>query len=368
MSTPADPTQTYYPGLDGVIAGESAICQVHADSVLLYRGYDVHDLAGRIEFDRVAALLLEGKLPDEASRQQRLMAEAMALPGAVVDTLRALPTGTHPMDALRTGVSMAATWHDCTGIDGGYRLAGITNAVLGAFHRARTGGDPVEPDPSRGIAFNAWRAIFGTDPDAFQAKTLDGIYTLYAEHDFNASAFAARVIASTLSDMASAVVGAIGALKGPLHGGANEAAMQMLIDAHQSGDPAAWVKDKLAKRQKIMGFGHRVYKKGDSRTTVLREMLREAGERAGEPHWYETGRVLERVVMEEKGLPGNADLYAAPLFRLLGIPSDLNTPLFAGSRVVGWCAHVIEQLDNNRLIRPRGRYVGPERRAVDDHA
>ena len=359
-----DPTQTYHPGLEGVIAGESAICQVHADSVLLYRGYDVHDLAGRVPFERVAALLLEGELPEDGDAARDAMISAMELPAAVVDALAALPAGTHPMDALRTGLSMAASWHDCEGVAGAYRLAGLTNAVVGAFHRARNGEGITKPDPSLGLAANCWRAIFGTSPDEWQARTLDTIYTLYAEHDFNAGTFAARVIASTLSDMASAVVGAVGALKGPLHGGANEAAMEMLEAAHKSGDPEAWLRDKLGRREKVMGFGHRVYKKGDSRTPILREMCREAGERAGETHWVTTGEALEKAMSETKGLPANADLYAAPLFKLLGVPSDLNTPLFACSRVVGWCAHVLEQQANNRLIRPRGRYVGPGRRGV----
>ncbi len=360
----SDPTQTYHPGLEGVIAGESAICQVHADSVLLYRGYDVHDLAGRVPFEAVAALLLGEDLPADSEPQPKATVEAMALPDAVVDALRSLPTGTHPMDALRTGLSMAASWHDIDGVDGAYRLTGLTNAVVGAFHRARNGENMISIDASRSLSANAWRMIFGRDPDDFEEKTLDTIYTLYAEHDYNAGTFAARVIASTLSDMTSSIVGAIGALKGPLHGGANEAAMDMLEAAHASGDPEAWLRDALAKKQKIMGFGHRVYKKGDSRTPILRDMCRETGERTGETHWVETGEVLERVMKETKGLPANADLYAAPLFKLLGVPSDLNTPLFACSRVVGWCAHVIEQQSANRLIRPRSRYTGPERRPL----
>ena len=360
----SDPTQTYHPGLEGVIAGESAICQVHADSVLLYRGYDVHDLAGRVPFDSVAALLIEGELPDHHSATSKQMTAAMQLPDEVFAALKALPKGTHPMDALRTGLSMAALWHDIEGVGGAYQLAGLTNAVVGAFHRARNGEGMISVDSSRSLSANAWRMIFGRDPDDFEEKTLDTIYTLYAEHDYNAGTFTARVIASTLSDMTSSVVGAIGALKGPLHGGANEAAMDMLEAAHQSGDPEAWLRDALARKEKIMGFGHRVYKKGDSRTPILREMCREAGERTGETHWVETGVILERVMQETKGLPANADLYAAPLFKLLGIPSDLNTPLFACSRVLGWCAHVLEQQANNRLIRPRSRYTGPERRPL----
>lgn len=359
-----DPTQTYHPGLEGVIAGESAICQVHADSILLYRGYDVHDLAGRVPFEAVAALLLGEDLPADAEPTRKAMVDAMTLPPAVVEALRSLPDGTHPMDALRTGLSMAAIWHDLSGVDGTLKLTGLTNAVVGTFHRVRKGEEPVAPDPALGVAANCWRLTLGKNPQDWQAKALDTIYTLYAEHDYNAGTFTARVIASTLSDMASAIVGAIGALKGPLHGGANEAAMQMLKDAHKSGDPEAWLKDKLANHEKVMGFGHRVYKKGDSRTPILREMCRTAGERTGETHWVETGEKLEKAMAETKGLPANADLYAAPLFKLLGVPSDLNTPLFACSRVVGWCAHVIEQQANNRLIRPRSRYTGPERRSL----
>ncbi len=361
-----DPTQTYHPGLEGVIAGESAICQVHAEAVLLYRGYDVHELAGKVPFESVAALLLDGELPDarRSDELRRTTLEAMTLPKPVIEMLRSLPADTHPMDALRTGLSMAACWTDNTGLEGALRLTGITNAVTAAFHRVRHGEDVVDIDASLGLAANCWRLTFGESPEPWRAETLDAIYTLYAEHDFNAGTFTARVIASTLSDMASAVVGAVGALKGPLHGGANEAAMEMLENAHKSGDPKAWLKRTLDRKEKIMGFGHRVYKKGDSRVPILRDMTRRVGEQLGETHWVTVGEQLEAAMMEMKGIPANADLYAAPLFKLLGVPSDLNTPLFACSRIVGWCAHVLEQHANNRLIRPRSTYTGPARRSA----
>ena len=368
-----DPTQVYHPGLEGVIAGESAICQVHAEAVLLYRGYDVHELAGTVPFESVAYLLLHGKLPSEvqAAQLRQEMHAALALPGPVLQMLHSMPRGAHPMDMLRTGVSMASTFDEEAGDNSheanmrkAARLAGIANGVVAAAHAIRTGRDIGEPRQDLSLTGNFFRMAFGKEPEPWREQTLDTMYTLYAEHDFNASTFAARVIASTLSDIHSAVVGAIGALKGPLHGGANEEAMQVLRDAADAEDAAAWLKGKLERHQKVMGFGHRVYKKGDSRVPILRELTRRAGERLGQTHWVEVGEVLEKAMMETKGIPANADLYAAPLFHLLGIPSDLNTPLFACSRVVGWCAHVIEQHENNRLIRPRSRYVGPARRKL----
>ena len=244
------------------------------------------------------------------------------------------------------------------------RLTGVVNALTAAWVRVRQGLLVVAPADDLPLAGNLLYMLRGERPAAWEIETLDAIYTLYAEHDFNAGTFAARVVASTLSDLHSAVVAAIGALKGQLHGGANEEAMKVLEDAKASGDPAEWARKKLAAREKVMGFGHRVYKKGDSRTPILRELCRRAGERTGQTEWVGVGEVLEKTIMDAKRLPANADLYAAPLFRMLNIPSDTNTALFACSRVVGWAAHVVEQHDANRLIRPRSLYTGPERRGV----
>ena len=369
----SDSTQTYSPGLEGVVAGESAICQVHAEAVLLYRGYDVHELAGKIPFERVAGLLLDGELPGDARAKELAdgFRAAMRLPSEIVGMLLNLPRDTHPMDALRTGVSMAAAFEPqvsdnahAANVTKAIRLTGVVNALTAAWVRVRQGLLVVAPADDLPLAGNLLYMLRGERPAAWEIETLDAIYTLYAEHDFNAGTFAARVVASTLSDLHSAVVAAVGALKGQLHGGANEEAMKVLEDAKASGDPAAWAKQKLAAREKVMGFGHRVYKKGDSRTPILRELCRRAGERTGQTEWVGVGEVLEKTIMDAKGLPANADLYAAPLFRMLNIPSDTNTALFACSRVVGWSAHVVEQHDANRLIRPRSLYTGPERRGV----
>ncbi len=375
--TSTDPTQdpavVYHPGLEGVIAGESAICQVHAEAVLLYRGYDVHELAGKMPFESVAWLLLNDDLPSDGQRQQIEgdLRAALKLPEPIVQVLRLLPKDMHPMDSLRTAVSASAGWEKqvtdnshAANVAKAIRLCGVINAATAASHRLRSGQEPVGPADDLPLAANFMYMLEGKRPEAWKAKAMDAIYTLYAEHDFNASTFAARVIASTLADMHCAITGAIGALKGPLHGGANEEAMKVLREVGKPENAENWIKGKLERKELIMGFGHRVYKKGDSRVPILRDMCREAGKATGETQWVEIGEALEAAMMRLKNIPANADLYAAPLFHLLDIRSDLNTPLFACSRVIGWAAHVTEQQDKNRLIRPRSRYTGPGRRSA----
>ena len=375
--TSTDPTQdpavVYHPGLEGVIAGESAICQVHAEAVLLYRGYDVHELAGKVPFESVAWLLLHDDLPTDEQRKEieRDLRSSLKLPEPIVQVLRLLPKEIHPMDSLRTAVSASAGWekqvtdnsHDAN-VAKAIRLCGVINAATAAGHRLRYGQAPVGPSSELSLAGNFLYMLEGKKPENWRAHALDTIHTLYAEHDFNASTFTARVIASTLADMHCAITGAIGALKGPLHGGANEQAMNVLREVGKPENAENWLKGKLQRKELIMGFGHRVYKKGDSRVPILRGMTRIAGKQTGETQWVEIGEALEAAMMKEKGIPANADLYAAPLFHLLKIPTDLNTPLFACSRVIGWAAHVIEQQDKNRLIRPRSRYTGPARRSA----
>jgi len=364
-SAPAKPN--YSPGLEGIIAGESSICSIDSEAGLRYRGFDIYDLASNATFPEIIHLLIHKELPNaqqlEAIRKQ-LSAER-DVPSQVIEMLRLLPKNTHPMDAMRTGTSMLASFdpelndnsHDANVRKSIRIIAKLPNMTC-AFHRLSKGKDPIAPRADLGPAANFLYMLDGKDPEEWRVKVMDALYVLYAEHDFNASTFAARTTASTLSDIYSAITSALGALKGPLHGGANEEAMKMMIDIAKPERAETWVKERLAKKGKIMGFGHRVYKHGDSRSKVLHNMTGDLGKRLNQPQWLSIGEALERTMEKEKGLYSNADLYAAPVFYMLGVPSDLNTPIFACSRTSGWCAHVIEQHDANRLIRPRSWYTG----------
>jgi len=282
-----------------------------------------------------------------------------------------LPGGMRQMDRLRTGVSaLAGCDPDIGNVDHAANLRKSVRLISRMTSVTTAGwriGKGMEPFPEDGRATLATRFLTGLDgknPEGWRVGALDTIFNLYAEHEFNASTFAARVTASTLADIYSAVVTAIGALEGPLHGGANEQAMTMLRNIGSPKAAEGWVKDRLAKKELIMGFGHRVYKKGDSRVPVMRNLLAEVGKRVGELKWLEICLELDRVMEREKGLYANLDLYAAPVLMLLEIPSELNTPLFACARIAGWCAHVMEQQDHNRIIRPRSLYTGPAPREV----
>jgi 2-methylcitrate synthase len=362
---------SYSPGLAGVIAGESAICWVDPDAGLLYRGYDIHELAREASFEEVARLLLRGELPnmEQLGKFERELAAERQLPSPVLDMLRLLPTDTHPMDSLRTGVSMLAAFdeqlndnaHDAN-LRKAVRLIGKVSRLITDGWRITHGDEPLTPQRDITHAADFLYNLTGEMPDDRMTEMFDTVLVLYADHEFNASTFSARVTASTLSDIYSAITAAIGTLKGPLHGGANEEALRVLEEIGGPDRVEAWVKEKLAHHEKIMGFGHRVYKTGDSRVPVMREIARELGERAGEEHWVPVCEKLEEVMEREKHLCANVDLYAAVVFRLMGIPPALNPAIFACSRVSGWCAHVIEQHDNNRLIRPRSIYTGPARR------
>jgi 2-methylcitrate synthase/citrate synthase II len=361
------PAPAYSPGLEGVIAGESAICQVNSDAGLLYRGYDVHDLAKRCSYEQVAYLLLMGELPD-AAQLARFRGELDAhrkLPEQVIGTLRLQPRGAHPMDVLRTGVSMLAGFdEDLTdnsheaNLRKSIRLLARINSLAATAHRVASGKEPVPPQPGLSHAADFLQQLTGKPAEDWMIKSLNVLFILYAEHDFNASTFAARVTASTLADLYAAVTAALAALKGPLHGGANEQAMAMLEEVSKAPDAQAWVADRLAKKQLIMGFGHRIYKKGDGRAAIMHEMAKEIGPRVGQTHWVPAAEALEAAMAKQKGLFANADLYAAPLFHMMGIASELNTPIFAVGRCAGWCAHVTEQQDHNRLIRPKSLYSG----------
>jgi 2-methylcitrate synthase len=369
MSTENKPE--YSPGLAGVIAGETQICWVDPNAGLAYRGYDIHDLAERASFEEVAYLLLNGELPTAKQLPEftKQIAAARELPAAVLEMLRLLPRATHPMDTLRTGVSMLSAFDDEVGDnshDANIRksirlIARVSTLITDAFRIAK-GERPLPARPDLTQAGIFFYKLTAKVPQDWQIRMLDTIFILYADHEFNASTFAARVTASTLAGIYAAVTSACAALKGPLHGGANEESMKMLEEIKTPDRAEEWLKKKLASKDKIMGFGHRVYKKGDSRVPVMREIARDLGKRTGKEQWVPICERLEQVMDREKGLCANVDLYAAPVFWMLGFAPELNTPLFAASRVAGWCAHVTEQHDHNRLIRPRSLYTGPKLR------
>jgi citrate synthase len=357
--------------LEGVIAGETAISTVEGG--LSYRGYFVGDLAEHCTFDEVAYLLLYGDLPKAAELKafQTRVAAARRLPPPLKDLLAALPKWTTPLDALRTAVSAlghfdqdaADNSHDANLRKAERLLAQIPVAVADGYRIAK-GLQPIPARQDLGQAANFLVMLRGTDPSPDEVKALDVSLILYAEHEFNASTFAARVIVSTLSDMHSGITGAIGALKGPLHGGANEKVMDILLAAGGPDAAEAWTKAALARKERIMGFGHRVYKTGDVRASILKTYARKAAEGVGETKWEDTADIIERVMAAEKNMFPNLDWPAGRLYHAMKLEIPLYTPIFAMSRISGWAAHVIEQLDNNRLIRPRALYVGPPRRPV----
>jgi 2-methylcitrate synthase/citrate synthase II len=369
MSTEAKPA--YSPGLAGIIAGETEICWVDPNAGLMYRGYDIHEMAEKASFEEVAYLLLNGELPSVAQlgKFPPQIPSVRLVTAEVVNTLRVTPRASHPMDMLRTGVSMLGPFdeelndhsHDAN-IRKAIRLIARVSTLVTDGWRISEDEEPLSPKQDLTQAGNFFYKLRGEIPQAWQIRMLDTIFILYADHEFNASTFAARVTASTLADMYAAVTSACATLKGPLHGGANEASMRMLDEIKTPDRAEEWLKKQLAKKAKIMGFGHRVYKKGDSRVPIMREIGRDLGERTGKEQWIPICEKLEETMEREKQLCANVDLYAAPVFAMLGFPPQLNTPLFAASRVAGWCAHVVEQHDNNRLIRPRSLYTGPAMR------
>jgi citrate synthase len=364
-------TEIYSPGLEGVVAGETAVSTITGG--LRYRGYPVGELADNCSFDEVAHLLLHGELPTRArldAFRQRLAA-AQKLPTLVSDVLKKMPVEAVPMDVVRTGVSMLAHFDPETEVNTSEanvrkseRLLAQIPLVIGEYHRARKGLPAVSPRPDLGFAANLLYLLSGKAPDAFAARAFDVSLILYAEHEFNASTFTARVVTSTASDLHSAIVAAIGALKGALHGGANEKVMDLLLAAGGPDTAEAWIRAALARKVKVMGFGHRVYKTGDVRAGILKDYARQAADKTGQTKWEETAAIIERVLAAEKNLHPNLDWPAGRLYHALGLEVPLYTPFFVASRVTGWCAHVMEQTDHNRLIRPRSRYTGPEERHV----
>jgi citrate synthase len=358
-------------GLEGIVAAHSGICWIDGDAgVLAYRGIDIHELAEKSTFAETAYLLWFGKLPTEkeldAFRQH--LVEGRVLPAEIIESMRAFPKSATPMEVLRTAVSELSMYdadeadnsHDAN-VRKSYRLTSQIAMIVAAYDRLRKGKPIVEPDPSLTHAANFLWMLNGEKPSETAERALDVALILHADHELNASTFAARVIAATLSDMHSAITGAIGALKGPLHGGANEAVMRILFAIDKEGaDPVDYVRKMLADKKKISGFGHRVYHTEDPRATHLRRMSEDLGRASGNPKWFEMSRKIELFVNKEKKLNANVDYYSASTYTTLGIDVDLFTPIFAVSRIAGWAAHVIEQLDDNRLIRPRAEYNGPE--------
>ena len=363
--------EIYSPGLEGVIAGETAVSTVEGG--LRYRGYPVTELAEKATFDEVAHLLLHGELPSAAQLEsfQKRVAAARRLPEPLRDLLRALPRTVPPMDAVRSAVSVLAHFDPDT-LDNSHeanvrkaeRLLGQIPLAVAEQYRAAKGLPPVPPRADLAQAAHFLYLLRGSDPSPADVRALDVSLILYAEHEFNASTFTARVVCSTMADLHSSITAAIGALKGPLHGGANEKVMDLLRSVGGPEQAEPWLRDALARKERIMGFGHRVYKAGDVRAGILKEFARQAAAAAGQTRWEETAEIIEQVMAREKKMFPNLDWPAGRLYHALGLEVPLYTPIFVMSRVTGWSAHVIEQLDNNRLIRPRARYTGPEVRPV----
>jgi len=357
-------------GLEGVVAAVSSICYIDGDrGILAYRGIDIHELADKSTFEETCYLLWFGKLPARSELREfsRELAEERKLDPSVINLLRQAPRHALPMDVLRTAVS-ALSFYDPeekintaeANLHKSMRLTSQIAMIVAAYDRIRKGRPVVEPDRSLSHAGNFLLMLTGEVPSKTAARALDIALILHADHELNASTFAARVTAATLSDMHSAITSGIGALKGPLHGGANEAVFKILESIDQSGmDPVEYVKGMLAQKKKVPGFGHRVYHTEDPRATHLRQMSKELGESSGEPKWFNISRKIEEFVNAEKKLNANVDFYSASTYHTLGIEIDLFTPIFAVSRISGWTAHVMEQLSDNRLIRPRADYVGP---------
>ena len=359
-------------GLEDTVATSSAICYLDGDrGVLAYCGYDIHDLARNATFEEVCYLLWHRRLPTRAELgdlQSQLVA-ARALPEGVQRLMRALPAG-NGMDLLRT-LTSALGHYDPDANDNSpqanyrkaVRLTAQLSSLVATMGRMAKGKGPIDPDPVLGHAANFLYMLTGDRPSGLATHAFDVALTLHADHELNASTFAARVAAATLTDIHSTIVGAIGALKGPLHGGANADVMRLLLEIGKDAPvekAEEVVRAKLARKEKIPGFGHRVYHTEDPRATHLRQMSRDLGQRAGEPMWFEMSQRIETLVKAEKKLNPNVDFYSATTYHALGIDVDLFTPIFAVSRVSGWTAHVLEQYANNRLIRPRAEYVGPE--------
>ncbi|MEI8340703.1 MAG: citrate synthase [Verrucomicrobiota bacterium] len=362
-------------GLEGIVATTTRLSDVQGqEGVLIYAGYNINELAGRVGFEEVAHLLWHGHLPNQHELQEinSNLRSRRELPQGVIDFIVGAPRTANPMDVIRSAISMLGLYdtelEEDINVDTNRRRALNITAKIGViaayFHRARQGKSlpPIREDLSEAAHF--LYLINGEDPQPEAVKTLDVAYVLHADHGMNASTFSARVTISTLSDMYSAITSAIGTLKGPLHGGANEGVIHMLEEIGTEENVEAWLEEQLAQKKKIMGIGHRVYKVLDPRAPHLRDMAVKLGEKIGEPKWIRMSERIAEIMLEKKGLHANVDFYSATVYHSLGIPTDLFTPIFAIARTAGWTAHVLEQLGDNRLYRPLSEYIGPVGRKV----
>src|SRR5215212_830562 len=373
MSSNPEPTSTTEKkpgaGLEGIVATQSGICFIDGQAgKLIYRGYEIGDLVEHCSFEEVAYLLWDGELPnrEELEKLKRDLTESSELPEYIIRILKTLPRKTQPMDALRTAVSaLAADDADVMSNEPdanrrkSRRLAAQFPGIVTAFHRIREGLDPVPPDPSLSVAGNFLYMLNGKRAHETVVRVMDAALVLHAEHGMNASTFAARVSAATLADMHSAITAAVAALKGPLHGGANQDVMELLISCNSVDAVEKCVREMLARREKVPGFGHRVYKTYDPRAHFLSKMSKQLGEAAGNTKWYEMSERLIPILKQEKNLNPNVDFFSASTYYTMGISLDLFTPIFAVARTAGWTAHVMEQHKNNRIIRPTDDYIGP---------
>ena len=356
-------------GLEGVVACSTGISSI-VDATLCYRGYTIEDLAANSNFEEVVFLLWNDRLPsaDELATFKKEVSKDMVLPEDQVAQLKQLPTkDVHPMAWLRTASSMLALWDSEAQADDtaarkrvATRLLAKMGPLVALFESVRQGREFIQADPSKSMAWNFLHQMQGKEPDAETVKIFDTCLILHADHELNCSAFSARVTISSLSDLYSAITSGIGTLKGPLHGGANEQVMRMLKKIDTVEGAKEWITNALANKEKVMGFGHRVYKNGDPRAKILRGMSESITKAAGEAKWYEMSKVIDDTVQGEKGLLPNVDFYSATVYYSMGIPLDLYTPIFAVSRVSGWLAHILEQLEANRIYRPRGKWTGKE--------
>ena len=356
-------------GLEGVIALESELSSINGqEGRLVYRGYDINDLAEGASFEEVVYLLSNGELPtrDQLDDLRQQLRSERALPTPVMEFLRNIPDDAHPMAVLQTVVSALGLYDDeANAMDEAsnrrkaVRILARIPAIIAAFDRLRKGLEPIPPLEDGSMAHNFLYMLNGEEPGEAAERTFDVCLVLHADHGLNASTFTNRVIGSTMSDMYSAIPGAVGALKGPLHGGANREVMRMLLEIDEQGaDPAEYVREKLAAGERVMGFGHRVYRTMDPRAAILRDMVQELSEKEGAMKWYEYSMAILETMRDEKGIDPNVDFFSASTYYQLGIDPDLFTPIFALSRTAGWTAHLFEQWGDNRLIRPRAEYVG----------
>jgi 2-methylcitrate synthase len=361
-------------GLEGSVIDTSSVSKVNADTnSLIYRGYPVQDLAENCTFEEVAYLMYKGELPNKAqlAEFEKLERSYRDVSKANLDVVRLLPKKSHPMDSIRTAVSFLGcederVWDAKpeTNFDKAVRMLAKIPTLIAADYRFKKGLDFIAPKKDLSISENFFHMCFGRIPDAGVVKAFDVSLVLYAEHSFNASTFTSRVVASTESDIYSATVAGIGALKGPLHGGANEQVMHMMIEIADPAKAEKWMLDALAAKRKVMGFGHRVYKKGDSRVPTMKKYANKMAEITGEKKWMQIYETLERVMIEKKKIYPNLDFPAGPAYYMMGFEIDFFTPIFVMARTTGWSAHIIEQAANNRIIRPLSEYVGAGQRTV----